>query len=296
MAALSLPLRRRGGLDAPARAALRGLVGAPLFELIPLKNVLDQAAFLPPGALVSVTASPAKGMEATIDLAVQLRELGHRVVPHLSAHMVRDRAHLAELLRRMDDAGVDRVFVVGGDAQEPGEYRDGLSLLRAMADLGHGLREIGVPCYPQGHPTIPDDVLLEALAAKAALADSMTTQMCFDPIAIGTWLRARRADGIALPVVIGVPGAAEPQRLLSIAARIGVRDSRKFVMKNARFVARMVRSGGYYRPDGLLDGLAPLIADPGAGVAGLHLYTFNAVEATEAWRVRYLERLDQAAS
>jgi methylenetetrahydrofolate reductase (NADPH) len=296
MAALSLPLRRRSALDAPARAAMRTLVGAPLFELVPLKNVLDQAAFLPPGALVSVTASPAKGMEATIDLAVQLRERGYRVVPHLAAHMVRDRAHLAELLRRMNDAGVDRAFVVGGDAKEPGEYRDGLSLLRAMADLGHGLREIGVPCYPQGHPTIPDDVLLEALAAKAPLADSMTTQMCFDPIAIGTWLRARRADGIDLPAIIGVPGAAEPQRLLSIAARIGVRDSRRFVMKNARFVARMVRSGGYYRPDSLLDGLAPLIADPGTGVAGLHLYTFNAVEATEAWRVRYLERLDKATS
>ena len=295
MAALTLPLRRRAGPDAPARAALRRLVGSPLFELVPLRNVLDQAAFLPPGALVSVTASPAKGMDATIELAAQLRERGYVVVPHLSAHMIRDRAHLAAILRRMDDAGVDRAFVVGGDTKDPGEYRDGLSLLRAMADLGHGLREVGVPCYPQGHPTIPDDLLLEALAAKLPFADSMTTQMCFDPVAIGSWLRARRADGIALPAILGIPGAAEPQRLLSIATRIGVRDSRRFVMKNARFVARMVRSGGYYRPDGLLDGLAPLIGDPAAGISGIHLYTFNAVEATEAWRVRYLERLDRPA-
>ena len=36
--------------------------------------------------------------------------------------------------------------------------------------------------------------------------------------------------------------------------------------------------------DGILEGLAPLLADPAARVAGLHLYTFNAVEATEAWR------------
>ena len=295
MAALTLPLRRRAGPDAPARAALRRLVGSPLFELVPLRNVLDQAAFLPPGALVSVTASPAKGMDATIELAAQLRERGYVVVPHLSAHMIRDRAHLAAILRRMDDAGVDRAFVVGGDTRDPGEYRDGLSLLRAMADLGHGLREVGVPCYPQGHPTIPDDLLLQALAAKLPFANSMTTQMCFDPVAIGSWLRARRADGIALPAILGIPGAAEPQRLLSIATRIGVRDSRRFVMKNARFVARMVRSGGYYRPDGLLDGLAPLIGDPAAGISGIHLYTFNAVEATEAWRVRYLERLDRPA-
>ena len=291
MAAVSLPLRRPARVEPASRAAVRALVGNPLFELIPLRNALDQAAFLPPGALVSVTASPAKGMEATIELAAALRGRGYVVVPHLSAHMIRDRAHLGELLRRMDDAGIDRVFVVGGDATDPGEYRDGLSLLRAMADLGHRLREVGVPCYPQGHPTIPEDVLLAALAAKAPLVDSMTTQLCFDPLAIETWLRSRRADGIALPAVLGVPGAVEPHRLLSIAARIGVTDSRRFMAKNLGFVARMVRSGGFYRPDALLADLGQLIADPAAGVSGIHLYTFNAVEATEAWRERYLAQL-----
>lgn len=295
MAILSLPslqLRRRAPLDRPAREALSGVLSAPKFELVPLKHALEQAAFLPPGALVSVTASPAKGMDATITLSAELRARGYVVVPHLSAHMIRDRAHLAELLARMADADIDRAFVVGGDADDPGDFRDGLSLLRAMAELGHGLREIGVPCYPQGHPTIPDATLLRALADKAPLVDYMTTQMCFDAVAIGEWLRARRAEGLALPAVLGVPGVAEPQRLLSIATRIGVSDSRRFVAKNARFVARMVRSGGFYRPDGLLEALAPLMAEPAAGVHGIHLYTFNAVEATEAWRLRYLETLE----
>jgi methylenetetrahydrofolate reductase (NADPH) len=286
-----LSLRRRETLAPPAQTALRALVATPKFELLPLKNVLDQAAFLPPGALVSVTASPAKGIEATIEASARLHERGYVVVPHLSAHMIRDRAHLAELLRRMADAGLDRAFVVGGDAEHPGDYPDGLALLRAMAELDHGLRQIGVPCYPQGHPTIPDEALLRALADKAPLVDYMTTQMCFDAAAIGTWLRDRRAAGIGLPAVLGIPGVAEPQRLLAIAARIGVSDSRRFVAKNARFVARMVRSGGFYKPDGLLEALAPLVADPTAGVHGLHLYTFNAVEATESWRLRYLERL-----
>jgi methylenetetrahydrofolate reductase (NADPH) len=84
----------------------------------------------------------------------------------------------------------------------------------------------------------------------------------------------------------------EPHRLLAISARIGVSDTRRFVTKNARFVARMVRSGGFYKPDGLLEALAPLVADPTAGVHGIHLYTFNSVEATEGWRLRYLETLD----
>ena len=112
----------------------------------------------------------------------------------------------------------------------------------------------------------------------------MTTQLCFDPGAIATWLAARRAEGIALPVHVGIPGVAEPHKLLAISARIGVADTHRFLTKNIRFVARLMRSGGFYRPDGLLEGLAPHIADPAARIVDLHLYTFNAVEATEKWR------------
>jgi methylenetetrahydrofolate reductase (NADPH) len=119
----------------------------------------------------------------------------------------------------------------------------------------------------------------------------MTTQLCFDPTAVATWLAARRAEGLTLPVHVGVPGVAEPQRLLAISARIGVADTHRFLVKNTRFIARLIRSGGFYRPDGLLEGLAPVVADPSAGIVDLHVYTFNAVDVTERWRVAYLDRL-----
>ena len=283
--------RRRTTLSRGNAAALAGVLRAPTFELVPLKNALDQADFLPPGATVSVTASPAKGIEATVALCEQLQQRGFRAVPHLSARMVRDRAHLSELIAWLEGAGVDRAFVVGGDAKEPGDYPDGLSLLRAMAEIGHPLSEIGIPAYPQGHAFIADGPLLEALRAKAAFASYMTTQLCFDPTAVATWLAARRAEGVTLPVHIGVPGVAEPQRLLAISARIGVADTHRFLVKNTRFIARLIRSGGFYRPDGLLEGLAPVVADPDADIVDLHVYTFNAVDVTERWRVAYLERL-----
>ncbi len=277
--------------DPAVQRALVRVLETPQFEVIPLRNVHDQMAFLPPAATVSVTASPTKPIEATVDLSIEFEARGFRAVPHLSARMIRDRGHLTELLMRLDDAGIDRAFVVGGDGDAPGHFPDGLSLLRAMAELKHGLTEIGIPCYPQGHPTIPDDRLLEALMAKAPFARSMTTQMCFDARAIERWLAARRADGIALPAIIGVPGVTDPQRLVRIGARIGVRDTRRFVLKNARFVARMFRSGGFYRPDGLLRELGPLFADPAADIRGIHLYTFNSIEPTAAWQRDLLTRL-----
>jgi methylenetetrahydrofolate reductase (NADPH) len=267
-----------------SESALARVLADPTFELIPLKNALEQSAAIPRGRTVSVTASPGKTIEATVEVAAELEALGLRAIPHIAARMIRDRAHLAGLLDRLDEAGIDRAFVVGGDSEEPGEFPDGLSLLRAMADLGRLPRELGCPCYPQGHPDIPDEALTQALLDKAEFVQYMTTQLCFDPKAIGSFIAAQRAQGIELPVKLGVPGAAEIPKLLSISARIGVKGASRFVLKNARFVGALLRSGGIYRPNQLLHQLAPLITDPAANVLGLHVYTFNNVAATEEWR------------
>jgi methylenetetrahydrofolate reductase (NADH) len=265
-------------------AALARVLADPTFELIPLKNVHEQAAAIPRDRTVSVTASPGKTIETTVQLAIELEAAGLRAIPHLSARMIRDRAHLVAVLDRLEECGIDRAFVVGGDADEPGEFLDGLSLLRAMAEMGRLPKELGCPCYPQGHPDIPDAALAQALRDKAELVQYMTTQLCFDPKAIASFIAARRAEGNTLAVKLGIPGVAEIPKLLSISARIGVKDASKFVTRNVRFVGELLKSGGVYRPKALLRDLAPLIADPAANVIGLHVYTFNNVPATEGWR------------
>ena len=271
-------------LSTVERAALQRVLADPTFEIIPLKNAREQAAALPRGATVSVTASPGKGLEATVELAIELEQAGLRAIPHLSARMTRDRAHLSELLTRMADGGIDRAFIVGGDAQEPGEFLDALALLRAMADLGKLPTDVGIGCYPQGHPDIPDAALGQALRDKAPFARYMTTQLCFDPRAIERFIAARRTEGNTLQVKLGLPGVAEIPKLLSISARIGVRDASKFVLKNTRLVGALLRSGGIYRPTQLVKKFAPVIADPAADVVGFHVYTFNNVAATVEWR------------
>jgi methylenetetrahydrofolate reductase (NADPH) len=284
-------IKRRGRLDEAEAAALAAVLVDPIFELLPLKSIGDQIAHLPAGARVSVTASPSKGIEATLDWAIRLQADGFRAIPHLSARMIASRADLARLLDRSRAGGLTHAFVVGGDTDEPGEYLDGLSLLRAMTELGHPFETLGCPGYPQGHPDIADIALAEALRDKAPYVDHVTTQMDFDTGAIARWVRARRAEGFEPDVVIGVPGVADPQKLLSIAARIGVKDAKRFLVKNLRFVTGLAKSGGFYKPTGFVEDLAPLLADPTARVTGLHLYTFNAVEATEAWRRSMLEKL-----
>jgi methylenetetrahydrofolate reductase (NADPH) len=294
-----LDFLRRGGspsrLAPGPRAALANVLAGPTFELIPLRNALDLSGMLPAGSTVSVTSSPARGIDATIELSVGLEAAGFRAVTHVAARQIRDRDHLRGLLGRLRDAGIDRAFVVGGDAEQPGDYVDGLSLLLAIADLGNGPREIGIGCYPQGHPVIPDDALVRSLRDKAPFASYMTTQLCFDAPAIARFIAARRAEGLSLPVKIGIPGVAGVPKLMAISARIGVRDTRRFLMKNTRYVGQLLSSGAVYRPTGLLEKLAPLIAEPEAGVIGLHLYTFNQVVSTEAWRRDLLGALSEPA-
>jgi len=288
MAAL---LGRRRGLEAEQRSALAAALADPIFELLPLKNLPEQVPHLPGGARVSVTASPAKGIDATLDWAVRLQADGFRAIPHLSARMISDRTTLAALLDRAREGRLTHAFVVGGDADEPGDYLDGLSLLQAMDELGHPFTTLGCPGYPQGHPDIPDDALESALHDKARFVDHVTTQMDFDVKAIAAWVHRERDAGLRPEVIVGVPGVADPQKLLSIAARIGVKDAKRFLVKNLRFVTGLAKSGGFYKPTAFVEGIAPLLADGEARVSGFHLYTFNAVEATEGWRQSMLEGL-----
>lgn len=292
MTGRSRPFLLRGRrMSAADRTALADLLARPTYEVLPLKSLRGQVEALPAGAEVSVTASPAKGLEATVELAAELQAAGFAAVPHLAARMVRDRSHLADLLARIHAGGVTRAFVVAGDATKPGEYSDGLSLLRAMAEVGPVPSAIGIPCYPDGHAFIDDAALLSALRAKLPFVSWMTTQLCFDPARITSWLSARRAEGLEIPAMIGVPGVTKPQRLLAISAGIGVRDTRRFVRNNAGLIARLLRSGGFYRPDRLIAGLAPAASNPALGIAGVHVYTFNQLAATESWLRQYIANL-----
>lgn len=278
------------GVAPVAIDAIRQMLEQPKYELIPLKNVLEQAEHLPQGATVTVTASPQKGQMATIDLSLELQQLGFEVIPHISARLTQDRRELRSILDRLDEAAIHRAFVVGGDTDSPGEFFDGLALLTAMDQMDHGLSEIGIPGYPDGHPTIDDAAISQALEDKSPFASYITSQMCFDPKAIAKWVGGLRDSGYGQGIYLGIPGVAELTKLISISTRIGVAASAKFLAKNKSLAGKLVRPGGY-GPDKLLVDLAPHLADPLANIHGFHVYTFNRVDATEQWRLQMLDAL-----
>lgn len=245
-----------------------------------MKTTREKAEALPPDSRVSVTASPDKGMGATVDLSVHLARAGHRVTPHLSARLTKSKAELEGIVRSLDKAGIHTAFVVAGDADDPGDFFDALELLNGLEAVGHPFSQIGITGYPEGHPFISDEALAEALLVKAPSAAYLATQLCFDPSRIASWIRSIRDLNVGLPVFVGVPGVVDTMRLMTIGARIGVGQSLRYLSKNRKSVARMLRPGAS-SPHEIVAGL---VADADElGIAGVHVFTFNAVAETVEW-------------
>ena len=251
------------------------------FEVLPLERSVELAERLPGAERLTVTCSPRHGPDESVAVARRLQRLGHDVTVHVAARMVRDRAHLDELLDGMAHAEAD-LFLIGGDATPPhGGWSSAVDLLPVIAE--HPLRpsEIGIAGYPEGHPLIEDGTLADVLQKKSALADYVTTQLCFDPEAVLAWLRETRERGVTLPVLVGLPGVVDRRRLLEMSMRIGVGPSLSFLRKQRGL--RNLLGPSRVTPDRVYDGLSPCLEERDLNIAGFHYYTFNQLVDTWEW-------------
>jgi methylenetetrahydrofolate reductase (NADPH) len=272
--------------------SLREAVATMGFEVLPFKGTAEKVlAHVPRDVRLTVTASPPKGIDATIDLTVRLAGEGYTVAPHLSARMIRDDEQLGAIVERLRAAGVDSVFVVGGDADQAGEFHDALSLLHGLGRTGHTFRDVGIGGYPEGHALIVESSLQQALAEKAPLANHIVTQICFDPVLLRSWATQIAGQGITLPIRVGIPGAVSREKLLRITASTGIGESAKFLKKQQNMLWRFFLPGGY-SPKKIVNGLRADFGAPQQHIAGFHVFTFNDLEKTEAWRQELLRRLD----
>jgi methylenetetrahydrofolate reductase (NADPH) len=261
------------------------------YEVLPTARIEGTIVeSVPRDVTITVTASPSKGIEATLDLTSRLVGHGYNVVPHLAARMVTGRSELAEIVERMHAIGVTNVFCPAGDADPPaGEYAGSLAMLEHLTALGRPFAEVGITGYPESHPAIEDDVTIQSMWDKRAHATYVVSNLCFDADTIATWLKRMRGRGIDLPVLIGLPGPVERTKLLTMATKVGVGQSMRFLKTHASAFARIAAPGGF-SPQRFLVKAAPSLADPQLKVAGLHLFTFNQVAETEAWRQTLLGR------
>ncbi len=259
-------------------------------------KVVDTAATrLDPGTEVFLTWIPSTNPMNMVGPAAKLHSAGLLPVPHIGARHLVSAAQLERLAARLvDEAGVDRVLIIGGDRAEPaGPYDSSLAVMQTEVFQKLGVTCMAVSGFPEGNPNISDKLLDEALAAKIDFARdnglklSIITQFCFKAEPIVEWLQRLRARGLDVPVRVGLAGPAGILTLTRYALHCGIGNSLRVLTEHPSFAKLLTENGPEPIIRGIAQGIAA-IADsrdsaPPLGIAGLHFYVFGGFNKTLEW-------------
>jgi methylenetetrahydrofolate reductase (NADPH) len=251
-------------------------------------DVADLADTAPKGTHVYVSAVSTHPARESIEAAIELRKAGFEPVPHLAVRNFATADELDGFLARMSgEAGVQRLLVIAGDRDEPaGDFHSSVEVIDSGALQRHGIVEIGIAGYPDGHPRIPQLDLDRALADKVRAAETtgvavhIVTQFCFDGAAVVRWLLRLRDFGIEHPVRVGLAGPSNLSTLLRYAKRCGVRASAQGLARQAGLVRQLFAMSA---PDALVRALAQARAERHLGEIAPHFFSFGGLARTARW-------------
>lgn len=256
-------------------------------------KVVDAAVHrLKPETEVFLTWIPGANPMDMVEPAARLRRAGLIPFPHIGARHLENTEQLNRLAGRLvNEAGVDRVLIIGGDRTRPaGPYDSTFAVMQTGVFQKLGVLHFAVAGFPEGNPNICETILDEALAAKTDFARScglqlsIVTQFCFKAEPIVDWLRRIRARGIVVPVRVGLAGPAGLVTLMRYAVRCGIGNSLHVLTEHPSFAKLLTEKG----PEPIIRGIAASAdaGDPGPlplGIAGLHFFVFGGFNKTIDW-------------
>lgn len=244
--------------------------------------------YLAAGTTVYVAHPPKCSFAGVIELALRLRRLGYRPVPHLVARRIESRLRLEDALKHLQDAGIDQALIVAGDLAEPlGPYNNTMQILETGLLPQHGFLTVGVAGHPEGSRAVGATKLRQALREKAQFAAEtglymyVVTQFGFNAEALPAWESMIRRDGIDLPIHVGMAGRAPLKELLRYAFRCGVSASMRMLVSKASTMSEQIRLTSM---DELILAFARYrLSHPDSRIARAHFFAFGSAERTARW-------------
>jgi len=295
MALFSFSRATRGG--AGADGALPGFLQGFSIEVMPrtAAKIEDFRPLLPAGTRVYIAHIDGTPIDEMVATASRLRAEGFEPMPHFPARIIADRRELGDWVARYrGEADVKQALLLaGGVAQPRGEFHSSMQLLESGAF--DGFDRLHVAGHPEGNKDIDADgsdrMVMEALRWKQAFRDrtdatmALATQFCFEPQPVIAWADRLAAEGIALPIHIGVAGPTKLQTLIKFAIACGVGPSLKVLQKRAMDVTKLLVP---FEPDDFVATLAAHKAThPGFGIEAVHLFPLGGILPTCDWTRRH---------
>ena len=257
------------------------------------EDIAVLAAVARPGTRVYVSALPTRPAQDAIEAVASLRAAGFEPVPHLAVRNFATARELDDFLARVGEAGVRRVLVIAGDRDQPsGDFRSSIEVIDGGALQRHGIVEIGIAGYPDGHPRISEQDLERSLAEKIHVAETtgmavhIVTQFCFDAPTVLKWIGRLRDFGVEHPVRVGLPGPTNLATLLRYARRCGVRASAQGLARQAGLVRQLFAMS---TPDVLVRAIAEARAHKHLGEIAPHFFSFGGLAQAARWAAAVAE-------
>jgi methylenetetrahydrofolate reductase (NADPH) len=257
------------------------------------EDIAVLAAVARPGTRVYVSALPTRPVQDAIEAVASLRAAGFEPVPHLAVRNFATARELDDFLARVGEAGVRRVLVIAGDRDQPsGDFRSSIEVIDGGALQRHGIVEIGIAGYPDGHPRISEQDLERSLAEKIHVAETtgmavhIVTQFCFDAPTVLKWIGRLRDFGVEHPVRVGLPGPTNLATLLRYARRCGVRASAQGLARQAGLVRQLFAMS---TPDVLVRAIAEARAHKHLGEIAPHFFSFGGLAQAARWAAAVAE-------
>jgi methylenetetrahydrofolate reductase (NADPH) len=282
---------RRKEEIAPAGDALEAFLKGYSIEVMPrtAEKVESFRDILPTGTRVYIAhiETPIEDMVAT---AARLRREGYEPMPHFPARIIKDKATLMDWVARYKDVGVKQGLILAGNpAAQVGDFSSSMELLESGAFTG--FERLHVAGHPEGNKDIDPDgsdrMVMEAARWKSAFAErtdaqmAMATQFCFEAQPVIDWVNRLQAEGIKLPVHIGIAGPAKLQTLIKFAIACGVGPSLRVLQKRAMDVTKLLLP---YEPTEVLEALAAhKAANPGFGIEQVHFFPLGGIKTNATW-------------
>ncbi|MEY4304619.1 MAG: hypothetical protein RIT52_794 [Pseudomonadota bacterium] len=254
------------------------------------EKVEDFRALLPKGTRVYIAHIDGTPIEDMVATAKRIAGEGYDVMPHFPARIIKDKATLVDWVARYKDVGVNQGLLLAGGVTNPvGDFATSMQLLET--DAFTGFDRLHVAGHPEGNKDIDPDgsdkMVMEAARWKSAFSErtdakmAMATQFCFEAAPVIDWVNRLQAEGIKLPVHIGVAGPAKLQTLIKFAISCGVGASLRVLQKRAMDVTKLLLP---YEPTEFVADLAAHKAkNPNFGIEQVHFFPLGGIKTNAQW-------------